>query len=463
MKWDFRTDSINTLFKNQNTSSNTLQYICVHHKTSDNIYQYIHDMLWCIQLSIHDQYTTTPCSIHLQYISNASYLLKISVWNTSINRCVIHSQYTPDTFEIHSKYKNYVLLWDLTGTFHCCLCPVWPLTAAQYVRSGAWTVGVPSACLAGLAAGAVVALIRCPATAESGNSCRRWWGSRCLNEYIAMQSCKLLCLRNSACNLNPLNPAPNPIEWTTSYTTSYAMLYARTYDMQVRTYDVDYRTCLTYDIDIRCRTCSTYDIVRVLCRTCTTYDIVCNIGIILCRTSDVRHRTSARIQIYIPDTLALHRNTFKIQRKYITLVLLWDLTGTFHCCWCPVWPLTAAQYVRSGAWTVGAASACLPRSGFCCKAPNRACWNVHALPAKKHVWCCLAMAAPTPRSHSSCHTHGLLMPKTGRPDGILSLHMIWDDFIVQVLTKYNLLPSPLPSFTFLQGNILLLGLTLNTR
>jgi hypothetical protein len=57
------------------------------------------------------------------------------------------------------------------------------------------------------------------------------------------------------------------------------------------------RTCLTYDIDIRCRTCTTYDIVWVRCRTCLTYDIVCNIGIIRCRTSDVRHRTSARIQM----------------------------------------------------------------------------------------------------------------------------------------------------------------------
>jgi hypothetical protein len=57
------------------------------------------------------------------------------------------------------------------------------------------------------------------------------------------------------------------------------------------------RTCLTYDIDIRCRTSCTYDIVGVRCRTCMTYDIVCNIGIIRCRTSDVRHRTSARIQM----------------------------------------------------------------------------------------------------------------------------------------------------------------------
>jgi hypothetical protein len=60
------------------------------------------------------------------------------------------------------------------------------------------------------------------------------------------------------------------------------------------------RTCLTYDIDIRCRTSGTYDIVGVRCRTCMTYDIVCNIGIIRCRTSDVRHRTSARIQMEGP-------------------------------------------------------------------------------------------------------------------------------------------------------------------
>ncbi len=61
------------------------------------------------------------------------------------------------------------------------------------------------------------------------------------------------------------------------------------------------RTCLTYNIDIRCRTCTTYDIVRVQCHgrtsTCTTYDIVCNIGFIRCRTSDVRHSTSAIIQM----------------------------------------------------------------------------------------------------------------------------------------------------------------------
>ncbi len=64
------------------------------------------------------------------------------------------------------------------------------------------------------------------------------------------------------------------------------------------------RTCLTYDIDIRCRTSCTYDIVEIQCRTCMTYDIVCNIGIIRCRTSDVRHRTSARIQM-VP-VLLLH-------------------------------------------------------------------------------------------------------------------------------------------------------------
>ncbi len=85
-----------------------IQYIAIHlwihHNTSDNIYQYIYDVLGCIQLSMHDQYTTITCSIHLQYISNTPYLHQTSVWNTSINRCVIHSQYTPDTFEIQSKY-----------------------------------------------------------------------------------------------------------------------------------------------------------------------------------------------------------------------------------------------------------------------------------------------------------------------------------------------------------------------
>jgi hypothetical protein len=65
------------------------------------------------------------------------------------------------------------------------------------------------------------------------------------------------------------------------------------------------RTCLTYDIDIRCRTSCTYDIVVVRCRTCMTYDIVCNIGIIRCRTSDVRHRMSARIQMTVLGHLRL--------------------------------------------------------------------------------------------------------------------------------------------------------------
>ncbi len=81
------------------------------------------------------------------------------------------------------------------------------------------------------------------------------------------------------------------------HTTSYiAMSYVLRYRL------LRCRTCLTYVIDIRCRTCTTYDIVWVRCRTCLTrtYDIVCNIGIIRCRTSDVRvrHRTSARIQMF---------------------------------------------------------------------------------------------------------------------------------------------------------------------
>jgi hypothetical protein len=95
-------------------------------------------------------------------------------------------------------------------------------------------------------------------------------------------------------------------------------------DIRYRMFDIRYRmyvryrmllcrTCLTYDIDIRCRTCTTYDIVRVLYRTCLTYDIVCNIGIIRCRTSDVRHRTSARIQMTYTK-LSLH--TLAATRTY---------------------------------------------------------------------------------------------------------------------------------------------------
>jgi hypothetical protein len=48
-----------------------------------------------------------------------------------------------------------------------------------------------------------------------------------------------------------------------------------------------------------------------------TYDIVCNIGIIRCRTSDVRHRTSARIQMAGPPTrktLPHSRPSFKFRR-----------------------------------------------------------------------------------------------------------------------------------------------------
>ncbi len=116
------------------------------------------------------------------------------------------------------------------------------------------------------------------------------------------------------------------------------MLYARTYDMQVKTYDVVYDEnirCRTSDLryrmhvrhrismsyvhhvrhrNIRCRTWCTYNIVRVLCRTCITYDIVCNIGIIRCRTSDVRHRTSIRIQMQSGEC------TFDILKSWLHIV-----------------------------------------------------------------------------------------------------------------------------------------------
>ncbi len=87
------------------------------------------------------------------------------------------------------------------------------------------------------------------------------------------------------------------------------------------------------------------------------------------------------------------------------------LAGSFHCFWGPVWPPTSAQCVRPEAWSVVAPCGCLTSSGFCWTAPYRACWNIHALSAKKHVWCCHAMAVPTLQD-------GLLMPKTGCPDGL---------------------------------------------
>ncbi len=129
----------------------------------------------------------------------------------------------------------------------------------------------------------------------------------------------LLC-ENPAPHSAPMLPPTCCISYAVSYAdVRHSML---TYDnILCRTSDLRYsvhvlhrmlrcRMCLTYDIDMRCRTCTTYDIVgvrcrttsygydvvRVQCRTCTTFDIVCNIGIIRCRTSDVRHRTSARIQ-----------------------------------------------------------------------------------------------------------------------------------------------------------------------
>ena len=71
------------------------------------------------------------------------------------------------------------------------------------------------------------------------------------------------------------------------------------------------------------------------------------------------------------------------------------LAGTFHCLLGPVRPPTADQCVRPGAWSVGAPCGCLPRGGFCWIASSRACWNIHALQAKKHVWCSHAMTVPT--------------------------------------------------------------------
>ena len=88
-------------------------------------------------------------------------------------------------------------------------------------------------------------------------------------------------------------------------------------------------------------------------------------------------------------------NTSGLHLKYIVNTAFMYLAGSFHCFWGPVWASTSAQCVRPEAWSVGAPCGCLTSSGFCWTAPYRACWNIHALSAKKHVWCCHAMAVPT--------------------------------------------------------------------
>ena len=113
-------------------------------------------------------------------------------------------------------------------------------------------------------------------------------------------------------------------------------------------------------------------------------------------------------QQYIHDTSLIHW-------QYISNTSFMYLAGTFHCLLGPVWPPTADQCVRPGAWSVGAPCGCLPSSGFCWTAPNRACWNIHALQAKKHVWCCHAMAVPTLKEPDPWAAESVLMPKTGCP------------------------------------------------
>ena len=88
-------------------------------------------------------------------------------------------------------------------------------------------------------------------------------------------------------------------------------------------------------------------------------------------------------------------NTSGLHMKYIVNTAFMYLAGSFHCFWGPVWASTSAQCVRPEAWSVGAPCGCLTSSGFCWTAPYRACWNIHALSAKKHVCCCHAMAVPT--------------------------------------------------------------------
>ena len=96
--------------------------------------------------------------------------------------------------------------------------------------------------------------------------------------------------------------------------------------------------------------------------------------------------------------------------KYIVNTAFIYLAGTFHCLLGPVWPPTADQCVRPGAWSVGVPCGYLIGSGFC--------WTT-GLAGTSMPWGPKSMsgaAMPWPSPPSRSQTHGLLMPKTGYPD-----------------------------------------------
>ena len=122
---------------------------------------------------------------------------------------------------------------------------------------------------------------------------------------------------------------------------------------------------------------------------------------------NLRHdiNTSLILNNYITFFCQFTTNTFKIHCQYIWIayeihsknsiyVLRWYYSLSFGPCLSPH-SSPVCQCVRPGAWSVEAPCGCLTSSGFCWTAPNRACWNIHALEAKKHVWCCHAMAVST--------------------------------------------------------------------
>jgi hypothetical protein len=87
------------------------------------------------------------------------------------------------------------------------------------------------------------------------------------------------------------------------------------------------------------------------------------------------------------------------------------LAGTFHCLLGPVWPPTADQCVRPGAWSVGVPCGCLPRGRFAGQHPTGHAGT--SMPCRPKSMSGAAMLWLSPPSRSQ--THGLLMPKTGCP------------------------------------------------
>ena len=91
------------------------------------------------------------------------------------------------------------------------------------------------------------------------------------------------------------------------------------------------------------------------------------------------------------------------------------LAGTFHYLLGPVWPPTADQCVRPGAWSVGAPCGCLPRGRFAGQHPTGHAGT--SMPCRPKSMSGAAMLWLSPPSRSQTQTHGLLIPKPGGGQG----------------------------------------------